>query len=183
MQDQAARWDSVYESRDFSVFSDIILQKLFRKYHFTGTALDIGCGTGELAARLSKAGLNVMGIDLSPVAIAKAKQRTDKAKFEVQDVFEHQGQYDLVVAKLVYALMPDQASFLVKVKSLLKPNGHFLIETPVRFDNYEHDKRWTSISVPEPELIPALAKQFNKCELIDTSYQDLAGAVQILICS
>ncbi len=40
-----------------------------------GPVLDVGCGTGEHVLMLAAAGLEAIGIDLSPRAIAKARQK------------------------------------------------------------------------------------------------------------
>jgi SAM-dependent methyltransferase len=52
--------------------------------------LDSGCGTGEHALMLAERGLDVLGLDISPTAIARARQKAaDRdldAAFEVGDV-------------------------------------------------------------------------------------------------
>jgi SAM-dependent methyltransferase/8-oxo-dGTP pyrophosphatase MutT (NUDIX family) len=53
----------------------------------TGPALDIGCGTGELAtARLVERGLRVVGIDVSPASIARARRALPGEQFLAADV-------------------------------------------------------------------------------------------------
>ena len=42
---------------------------------FSGTVLDVGCGTGENALELSARGLQVVGVDGSPRAIEKAREK------------------------------------------------------------------------------------------------------------
>lgn len=57
-----------------------------------GRVLDVGCGTGELSLFLARQGHEVLGIDLSPVAIdqarAKAESRRIGARFLVWDALE-----------------------------------------------------------------------------------------------
>jgi SAM-dependent methyltransferase len=54
--------------------------------------LDVGCGTGELALFLARQGLDVLGIDLSPLAIRQAREkargRRIGARFLVWDALE-----------------------------------------------------------------------------------------------
>jgi 2-polyprenyl-3-methyl-5-hydroxy-6-metoxy-1,4-benzoquinol methylase len=40
-----------------------------------GRALDVGCGTGTNALWLAKQGFDVLGIDVAPVAIEKARKK------------------------------------------------------------------------------------------------------------
>jgi cyclopropane fatty-acyl-phospholipid synthase-like methyltransferase len=54
--------------------------------------LDAGCGTGEHALYLSSRGLDAVGVDFSPVAIAAAREKAAKrglgAEFIVHDVLD-----------------------------------------------------------------------------------------------
>ncbi len=58
---------------------------------FEAPVLDVGCGTGENSLVLAARGLEVLGIDASPRAIAKAKtkarERGVEAEFLVADAF------------------------------------------------------------------------------------------------
>ncbi|AEV85204.1 ubiquinone/menaquinone biosynthesis methyltransferase ubiE [Actinoplanes sp. SE50] len=49
--------------------------------------LDLGCGTGDLACTLARRGYHVTGIDISPTAIERARQKAAglTATFHVQD--------------------------------------------------------------------------------------------------
>jgi SAM-dependent methyltransferase len=53
------------------------------------TVLDIGCGTGDLAIALARRGHDVTAIDISPMAIDRARAKAERAglsvTFEVQD--------------------------------------------------------------------------------------------------
>jgi SAM-dependent methyltransferase len=48
---------------------------LVRRGEITGSVLDIGCGTGEHALFFANEGYDVWGIDSSPLAIQKAKEK------------------------------------------------------------------------------------------------------------
>jgi SAM-dependent methyltransferase len=49
--------------------------------------LDLGCGTGDLACTLARRGYHVTGIDISPTAVDRARQKATglTARFDVQD--------------------------------------------------------------------------------------------------
>jgi trans-aconitate methyltransferase len=48
-----------------------------------GPVADIGCGTGRVTAELSRLGLPVSGIDLSPQMVAVARQAHPDRRFDV----------------------------------------------------------------------------------------------------
>ena len=48
-----------------------------------GTALDIGCGTGDTSIYLANHGWKVTGVDFVPKAVAKARVKADAAKVSV----------------------------------------------------------------------------------------------------
>src|SRR3989338_11580752 len=50
--------------------------------------LDLGCGSGIQSKQLFQAGLEVVGLDLSPEMIREAKKRVPKGKFIVGDMTE-----------------------------------------------------------------------------------------------
>ncbi len=56
---------------------------LARRDAVRGLVVDLGCGPGILAAELSRAGHEVLGVDLSPAMIARARKRAPRARFRV----------------------------------------------------------------------------------------------------
>jgi SAM-dependent methyltransferase len=67
---------------------DRSLLERFSKTIPAGTVCDIGCGPGHVAAYLKSLGVDVMGIDLSPMMIAEAKQRFSSIHFQVGDMLD-----------------------------------------------------------------------------------------------
>ena len=51
-----------------------------------GRVVEVGCGSGLLAKRLSAAGYEVRGVDVSPAMIALARRRAPRARFRVGDL-------------------------------------------------------------------------------------------------
>jgi cyclopropane fatty-acyl-phospholipid synthase-like methyltransferase len=68
---------------------------------FTGAVLDAGCGTGEHALLAASLGLRVVGIDVAPTAIARARGKAAarglEAEFRVEDALALSGAYDTVL--------------------------------------------------------------------------------------
>ena len=77
-------WDSGQPSRE-------LVRVLDERNIAPCRTLDLGCGTGTNAVYLAGRGFDVTGIDLSPLAIEKAKSKAAAAggsvRFEVADIF------------------------------------------------------------------------------------------------
>ena len=90
MHEQARRWDLTYRGQpppwDIGRPQPAVV-RLADQGFFAGTLLDAGCGTGENAIELASRGLDVLGIDWAPAAIAaavsKAQVRRVKVEFAV----------------------------------------------------------------------------------------------------
>jgi cyclopropane fatty-acyl-phospholipid synthase-like methyltransferase len=95
--------------------------------------LDSGCGTGEQALYLASRGLDVVGVDFSPVAIdkarAKAKERGQKAEFIVHNVLDLVSlgqQFQSVVDSgtfHVFNVESDVALYVAGLRAVLAPAG------------------------------------------------------------
>ncbi|WP_051452126.1 class I SAM-dependent methyltransferase [Actinospica robiniae] len=72
--------------------------------------LDAGCGTGEPTARqLAEAGTRVLGIDISPVMLALARENVPEAEFREMDITDlgpGLGEFDAVVAFFSLLMLP-----------------------------------------------------------------------------
>ena len=69
------RWDELYAGSDPTT-TTIALPAVFSPFTdtfpATGNGLDLACGRGQAAVWLARRGLDVVGLDVSPVAIAQA---------------------------------------------------------------------------------------------------------------
>lgn len=104
-----------------------------------GNALDLGCGAGCWSIELARRGFAVVGVDLSPVAIAWAQQRageTDLAlRFVQQSVLELDGwadkEFDFILDGFcLHCLIgtDDRKKYLESAYRLLKPGGIFFVQ-------------------------------------------------------
>jgi len=94
--------------------------------------LDVGCGTGQVVHYLSKLGFEAYGVDISPIAIQKARQNRpgifktmedDKIPFP-DNFFDSVGCYDV----LEHTLHPSE--LIDEMIRVLKPNGKIVIACP-----------------------------------------------------
>ncbi|MCA8963363.1 MAG: methyltransferase domain-containing protein [Planctomycetes bacterium] len=100
-----------------------------------GRALDVGCGTGTNAIWLAERGYDVLGTDVAPLAIerARAKTRTDLAcRFETGDILTAlpaSGPFELVFDRGCFHVFDEpaeRARFASQVAALLTPDGVWL---------------------------------------------------------
>ena len=95
--------------------------------------LDVGCGSGMHGAALKSAlGHVVYGVDNSPISIAKAKTRIDRA--EIGDVRRPDlypfPPVDLLVFSDILEHLTDPVDVLREHMQLLAPGGHMVLSIP-----------------------------------------------------
>lgn len=104
-----------------------------------GTLLDIGCGSGRMTLPLHDVGINVVGLDMDPVALA-AFQRRSKAIPLVRGDAVHlpftDGSFDCVVAIQFFEYV-DHQQFLHELNRVLRNGGLLIIEALNR-----HSYKW-----------------------------------------
>src|SRR4051812_33927116 len=83
---QATEWDARYSERDGALWSGRPNGRLVAEVAdlTPGRALDVGCGEGGDAIWLARRGWTVTAIDVSDVAIGRARQAADRAGARVE---------------------------------------------------------------------------------------------------
>jgi SAM-dependent methyltransferase len=95
--------------------------------------LDIGCGAGVPAGHLLvDAGLQVTGLDISPVQIERARTLVPEATFVCCDIvdFDLEPQsFDAIISlyTLIHIPLDDQRALLPRLFATLRPRGLFLV--------------------------------------------------------
>ncbi|MEU7059362.1 class I SAM-dependent methyltransferase [Streptomyces sp. NPDC046197] len=101
-------------------------------------ALDLGCGPGRNALHLAARGYEVDAVDLSPAAVAWARERAGEAgatvRFRCGNAFalaetELTGPYDLVYDSGCFHHLPPhrRVSYLALLDRVLAPGGHLAL--------------------------------------------------------
>lgn len=96
---------------------------------------DLGCGAGVPGTRaLTGQGLAVLGVDFSPVQLARARRLVPAARFVQADLAELQfrpASLDAVTSfyALIHLPVADQLALLPRIRSWLRPGGHVLAIT------------------------------------------------------
>lgn len=94
--------------------------------------LDVGSGTGHHVAELSIQGLDVLGIDISPSMVDKARIDFPKYKFEVADA-TNSGEFGpnmfthIMCMYFTIYYIEDKMQFFQNCMKWLKPGGYFIL--------------------------------------------------------
>ncbi len=102
-----------------------------------GRALEIGCGTGTNALWLAGRGFDVLGVDISPLAVEQARAKVagagaPRCRFEVHDILAGAppgGPFDFVFDRgcfHVFDEADERARFAARVAAALAPGGRWL---------------------------------------------------------
>ncbi len=121
--------DKPPSSEDVSTFK-IQLNKI-RKY-LSGKCLDVGCGNGLLTSQLNKI-TPTIGLDISEIAIKKARKKYPKIKFVKGYVTElpfKKNQFDCIFASELVEHIQDTEAMFYEFKRVLKKRGYLIIKTP-----------------------------------------------------
>jgi methionine biosynthesis protein MetW len=97
--------------------------------------LDVGCGDGELLARVKDRYQRMVGTDISPSAIEQAQRRHGSiAEFVVMDASAPlpfgDASFSTVITLSTLQYVFDPAVFLAEAHRVLEPGGHLLVEVP-----------------------------------------------------
>ncbi len=105
------------------------------------TALDIGCGRGELLHQLKKRGVRAVGADFSPAALglARTTSRAPVLRADARKLPFHDGSFDRVffLGVVDHLADADLESCLAEFRRLLKPGGVLLLNTCVNTDYHK----------------------------------------------
>src|SRR4249920_1412740 len=61
--------------------ADLLTRELVAAGLASGTVVDLGCGSGILARRMTDAGYDVLGVDVSAAMLDLARQEAPRARF------------------------------------------------------------------------------------------------------
>jgi 2-polyprenyl-3-methyl-5-hydroxy-6-metoxy-1,4-benzoquinol methylase len=97
--------------------------------------LEVGCGAGWFCPQLARFG-RVTATDISDQVLARAQARTPEVRFVAGDFMDldfGRRSFDIVVTLEVLSHVADQAAFVAKIASHLRPGGHLMMATQNSF--------------------------------------------------
>jgi SAM-dependent methyltransferase len=147
-----AFWDNVYRSRDAAWSgepNDRIVAAVAGAE--PGYALEVGCGDGADAIWLAQHGWNVTAVDISAVALerARAMDATGRVEWRRADLLEWEPRasaYDLVAAHFVHFAAAERAIVFPRLAAAVRSGGVLLVVS-----HHPSDLETTARRCPMPE--------------------------------
>ena len=179
-----AFWDSTCDTQGHTGWADVLvyrydqplriravaraMERLFPDGLAGMSVLDVGCGTGDFIAVASGRGARVVGLDLSPHVIDRARARfagSPEVTLQVGSVVEARfvaGAFDLVTSVTVLQHITDDAALdvtLTALRQALKPGGRLLLlELAPPFDKPVHHLNFPVVERPLARWVAALQR-------------------------
>ncbi len=107
----------------------------------TKTVLEIGVGTGRLAVKTAPLCARFLGVDISPKTINRAEQNLLKypnVNLKCADFMNcgFSDTFDVIYSSLTFMHIQQKKLFINKVRSLLNPNGRFVLSIDKNQEEY-----------------------------------------------
>jgi SAM-dependent methyltransferase len=128
--------------------------------------LDIGCGTGHHVAELSGRSIDVIGIDISPSMIKKAKKNYPDYKFDVQDatnsqIYASETFTHIICMYFTIYYIENKAQFFENCYNWLMPGGYLIVHLVDR-------KNFDPILPPGNPLLYVSPQKYAKQRITNT---------------
>lgn len=108
---------------------------IFLRHPAPRRIVDVGCGTGEITARLAELYPHaaITGVDLEESHLERARKRAPRASFRKADALAlpfEDGQFDLAVCRHLIQAVPDAQKVISELHRVLQPGGrlHLIAE-------------------------------------------------------
>jgi methyl halide transferase len=169
MKQTQTDWEAAYQRRETPWEKGsphpALVDFLVENGPLSGEIFVPGCGSGHDVRALSTADNHVVGVDLAPFAITKAKVRRRIAHEEyfLADLFDlpakFDGQFDWVFEHTCFCAIDParRAEYVRTIVRLLKPEGRLLA---IFFINPDHDEEGPPYRVSREELEGLFARYF-----------------------
>lgn len=127
-----------FQRERFAPFEDLVRLIKLR----AGMSLvDLGCGTGELTAKLADAipGSDVLGLDSSPEMLERAEPLARPGlRFKQGEIQTVEGSWDLVFSHAAIQWVPDHEWLVPHLFSLVRAGGQIAVQLPSNHDHPAH---------------------------------------------
>jgi predicted TPR repeat methyltransferase len=131
--------------------------------------MDLGCGTGLCGTLLRDIARSLIGVDLSPGMVAKARDKKIYDELHVQDIMEALRKpgrsFDLIIAADVFVYVGDLASVFQSCRTSLKAGGIFAFSVESEEQDINYVLRQTDRYAHSAKYIRSLAGENGFQEL------------------
>ncbi len=92
--------------------------------------LDVGCGTGQLTAKIAESGASVVGLDSSPAMIGQSRQNFPKLQFVLENVaaMQFNAEFDALFSNAALHWVLDAQTAAHAMSKALRKGGRFVAE-------------------------------------------------------
>lgn len=155
----------VPDARLYDWATTALLPRMYRRVAADVTAsaapgtrvLEVGAGTGALAARLAGHGITVTATDLDPDMVTRARKRlgpqADVRAADVADLPFEDGTFDLVLATLTVHHWPDILAASAEIARVLRPGGQILVWELAKDPTGRHSPdRLAHVTLTDPRI-------------------------------
>jgi SAM-dependent methyltransferase len=135
--ERAAGWDTMSDERPDERRQELerVIAALDAR---AGTRLlDAGCGTGQWAIGLARAGCDVTGVDLAPEMLRRARANADRAGVAIEwregdigNLADPDASFDAVQCRCALQFSPVPAGVLREFRRVLRPGGRLFVAVP-----------------------------------------------------
>jgi SAM-dependent methyltransferase len=124
-----------------------LLDRFVARVRGLGTACDLGCGPGHVTRYLHECGVQVIGVDLSPVMVELARRLNPGIEFRQGDMLSldiGEGVWGGIAAfySIIHIPRTEIAVALAEMKRVLRPGGLLLLAFHVGDEAVHMDEWW-----------------------------------------
>lgn len=124
-----------------------LLDRLAAAVKLLGPICDMGCGPGEIARYLKDRGADVLGVDLSPKMVEKARQLSPDIAFYVGNMTHldvPNGSWGGIAAfySIIHIPREEVTEALRELKRVLKPGGVLLVTFHMGHETLQVEDMW-----------------------------------------
>ncbi|MBX7073358.1 MAG: class I SAM-dependent methyltransferase [Pirellulales bacterium] len=169
------------DSRKFRQRRERFAELLRRYAGWSLSALDFGCGAGNLTPLLAEISDNVVAVDASAEMRAMASQRlAHLANTRVKELDKLEGSaFDLVLCSSVIEYVKADAELLRQFAGWMRPGGLLLITLPNRFGVAQNVARWLPSQTETCRLQQRLYRRSQAVELLGRHFDVLESSASI----
>ena len=161
-----------------------------------GSVVDLGCGTGELTARLHghTAAATTVGLDNSAAMLERARPLEGEGlRFELGDLaaLDERGAFDVVFSNAALHWVADHPGLIGRLRDALRPGGQLAVQVPANGDHPSHALAFATAQEPPfrdllreqgddlAEATPVLAPEAYATLLDELGFEDPHVRLQV----